>query len=523
MPRPRSPRPSVNVLLDAYTQAHKELEADLDRLLLEVPTSDLSAQYLTDRMRLVEYHIARLRSGYDPETGDPYKVGPIDPETGVPYWQGMIGDAGQNGLAAELGQASYSAGVRIADAVMEGQGFIPPAADFANIHDQAATLIADELTQLTDDNLQRILSVHQGAYRDIQAKTTIAAMTKGEDIRSLAGRMVRDIRAQKLDPFVDAGGRTWSTDAYTRMLARTVATKAARQADENRAAEAGIDLVLITGGIGGASCEVCIEALGQIYSRSGTSEEYPALQDIIDRGFEHPNCGHTASPYIEDSPITDEEIRAIVDEVSEEIDADDLLVEGEGKAEAVKGAPVVTSSDDDLDWADKRKAWLDGLGEDQSYALEQWTQNEFGAIRMGEAEGVSATDDPQYYRKLVDDFHDAVDDAPAYRGLVRRGLADLDEPTLQRFLGGEGIAEFEATSSCTKLGTDVAMKWAESEPGLSGIVLEIESSSGIDITPLNSGEQEVLLGRGSRFERSGEPTLLDEEKRIWLLRLRQTK
>lgn len=334
MPRTLT-RQTVDELLGSYEQAHRELAGELDRLLLEAKGEDVSAKsgWLGNRIAQVEYQIARLRTGRDPVTGEVVFAGP--------GWQGVVGEDGTNGLAAEIAHQSYSAGLRISDDIMAAQGVEAPTPDFANIHEQAAETIAVELTTDTEAHLAGILRKTEGVFRDIQARATVASITKGEDVRQAATRLVNEYReagvqtGPKVSYWSERAGRMVEYDmdsgAYARMLARTVASKAAQQADDLRAAEADIDLVQVVGGVGGATCGTCERAFIQgIYSRSGESEEYPPLSEVLEASppLGHPNCGHKWSPYVEESDATQEELDYLHQKLAEDLGAESLTVEG---------------------------------------------------------------------------------------------------------------------------------------------------------------------------------------------------
>lgn len=307
-------RQAVDALLREYELAHRELAAELDRELAKVGASGGRAAFLRERLKLIEATIAKYRSGIDPLTGEVRLAGP--------GWQGLIGPDGTNGLSAEIAHQSYSSGLVLTDEVLKAQG-APLVPRMASLHTQAATLLAEELTEATDAHLTGVLRSVHDVFREVQAKATIASMTKGENADELIRRLIDDYRAQGITSFPTRRVRKDGTpvsmriEAYSRMLARTVAHKASQQANDNRGAEAGLDLVLIVGGIGTATCETCIKALNPkrkpgedprpIYSRSGTSKVWPPLQPLLDAKppLGHVNCGHLIMPYWEPTGVTD--------------------------------------------------------------------------------------------------------------------------------------------------------------------------------------------------------------------------
>ena len=119
----------------------------------------------------------------------------------------------------------------------------------------------------------------------------------------------RQLSQQIMDRFVKEGvtgisrrdGTTMRIDTYSEMLARSQTLNAAREANINRIQERGNDLVLIS--VHYPCSDLCENYQGRIFSISGESEEYPALDDATEPSEEghlfHWNCRHTMSPYTE--------------------------------------------------------------------------------------------------------------------------------------------------------------------------------------------------------------------------------
>lgn len=118
----------------------------------------------------------------------------------------------------------------------------------------------------------------------------------------------RQLSQQIMDRFVKEGvtgisrkdGSTMRIDTYSEMLARSQTLNAAREANINRIQERGSDLVLISEHY--PCSNLCENYQGRIFSLSGESEEYPALEEATEPSEEghlfHWNCRHTLSPYI---------------------------------------------------------------------------------------------------------------------------------------------------------------------------------------------------------------------------------
>lgn len=143
----------------------------------------------------------------------------------------------------------------------------------------------------------RILRSADDIYRRVIANVTA---------RGLADEFTRRAAAQAaLDMFTDTGitgftdmaGRNWSLTSYAEMACRTAVNSAARQGvfDELRAE--GRDLVIVSGSP--ACCEMCAPWEGEVLSIDGMTPGYPTLAEAEAEGLFHPNCSHTADPFIE--------------------------------------------------------------------------------------------------------------------------------------------------------------------------------------------------------------------------------
>lgn len=143
----------------------------------------------------------------------------------------------------------------------------------------------------------RILRSADDIYRRVIANVTA---------RGLADEFTRRAAAQAaLDMFTDTGitgftdmaGRNWSLTSYAEMACRTAVNSAARQGvfDELRAD--GRDLVIVSGSP--SCCEMCAPWEGEVLSLDGMTPGYPTLGEAEADGLFHPNCSHTADPFIE--------------------------------------------------------------------------------------------------------------------------------------------------------------------------------------------------------------------------------
>ncbi len=91
--------------------------------------------------------------------------------------------------------------------------------------------------------------------------------------------------------FIDKAGKQWNTEAYFKMLGRTVLHNQGREMYIDSMQARGKDLARIT--VSGNSCPACNEWENRIVSVSGTNPDYPALDKAVSRGLFHPNCVHS--------------------------------------------------------------------------------------------------------------------------------------------------------------------------------------------------------------------------------------
>lgn len=155
-------------------------------------------------------------------------------------------------------------------------------------------------------HLQAVNALLSGAYLDfgntmrgyIQGAERILNETLKQQIRSniaverLKGTSIYDIKKLVRKEFedrgftvlLDRGGRQWTLDHYSEMLARTHTMRANNEAVINRAADFGVDIVEVKGT---DPCTMCQEYIGKVFSISGQSNEYPKLME--EPPF-HPRC-----------------------------------------------------------------------------------------------------------------------------------------------------------------------------------------------------------------------------------------
>src|SRR5690625_1152160 len=141
------------------------------------------------------------------------------------------------------------------------------------------------------DKIRRIgILASEAAYRESETLTR----------RQLSQRLMNEFVKEGVTGIARSDGATMRLDTYSEMLARSQTLNASRQGNLNRLQERGNDLVLISEHY--RCSNLCENYQGRIFSLSGESEEYPALEEATEPSEEghlfHWNCRHTLSPYI---------------------------------------------------------------------------------------------------------------------------------------------------------------------------------------------------------------------------------
>lgn len=126
--------------------------------------------------------------------------------------------------------------------------------------------------------------------RQIRAKM-IKGQLKGSAIREIKKEVKEVLSDRGFSVLVDRGGKKWSLNRYSEMLARTHIIKSSNEGAINRAVEKDVDLMEISNHA--TTCNLCADYEGLIYSISGNNEKYPVLDIPIPI---HPNCRHSLIP-----------------------------------------------------------------------------------------------------------------------------------------------------------------------------------------------------------------------------------
>lgn len=214
-------------------------------------------------------------------------------------------DAIQAGTATEVDKAAMDALAKIGAVALEAkkQGAavkdVLPAAI-----DPAIRAIVEQYQASAKDSMnQAMAQLAQNAgqvYADAVSKAALAVMTGAESGQEALVHTIREWSRDGIAGFTDKAGRKWTTEAYANMTIRTSQRRVATDAMFARGDEYGTDLIEVSSHAGARPG--CAPYQGRIYSRSGTSEKYPALDSTSygeAAGLFGINCGHVAYPYWE--------------------------------------------------------------------------------------------------------------------------------------------------------------------------------------------------------------------------------
>lgn len=292
--------------IETLTAVHGELAEDLSRLRAEAGMEAATGTawdvaFTERRLALVAAEIAEV-------SGE------------------VLGEDGEDGLAAQAVDEAYSVGLATNDVAAEAQGVTIPPDDeaFEDLHTVQARAIAQELTDGYEGLYSTILRTEADRYQRIQARATMQGILTGETISDTMLRLLEQFEAEDITGFVDRAGRQWKLENYAANLARTVPMKANRTASLTRTAELGIDLVMVVGGEIATTCVTCDRLDGKILSINGPPDPLPpnyggtlAAAEASHPPLGHNHCIHSYVAWVPDAGPSDEELRKLTEETAE--------------------------------------------------------------------------------------------------------------------------------------------------------------------------------------------------------------
>ncbi len=204
----------------------------------------------------------------------------------------------------------YKKGVRKAIETFKSSGI--PSISYTKHEDmhmwQIETLVRNTNSDLTAANMFVGRSI-----RDNVRQITLDTI---KDAR-LTGRSVNQIRQELKNRYIDnkitsiktKNGRNISLDVYASMVARSVLTETENIAVMEHVKASGHDLVRMSSHA--TTCPICAPLQGRVYSITGDTEGYPAL-DVAFSGVHaniHPNCKHFLIPYFPERDVDKDETK----------------------------------------------------------------------------------------------------------------------------------------------------------------------------------------------------------------------
>lgn len=211
---------------------------------------------------------------------------PADGGTGK--WVGLNKEVAKNAVEGALPPVSASGGT-ITVELLQGAAFMKP--HLAAVNALLGSAYADFGNSMTG-YIKGAENILNDALKR-QIRSTIASgRLEGTAIGDIAKLVKADVKTQGFTVLLDKGGRQWELKRYTEMVTRTHINKAANEGMINRMGDFGVDIVQVSAH--GADDRLCAPEEGEIYSLSGNSKNYPAID-----GHEppyHPNCTHNLIP-----------------------------------------------------------------------------------------------------------------------------------------------------------------------------------------------------------------------------------
>ena len=179
----------------------------------------------------------------------------------------------------------------------------------ANVH------LNPQVGKMLDSDVRAL----RAAVVDVFREASVSAMTADERYRALRDRMLTIGEKPKSWAFIDKSGRKWKPNNYFEMLNRTISANVARDTYDDALVSEGRDLVQIIGGISANSNPACVAWVGRVVSISGTSKDYPPLDDYISEGGFHPNCVHTTRYMSDEFPPQEKILEAQKDKPAPDV------------------------------------------------------------------------------------------------------------------------------------------------------------------------------------------------------------
>jgi hypothetical protein len=212
-------------------------------------------------------------------------------------------DATAEQWAWEVIPRVYGEGVREAlapFAAIRGKQAFQIAPGMIKVHQHAVRVLVDSLLDDLHDAHTYVGRRIRDQWRSAQLEAVLEKTTTGQTIRQAQKGLRQRLADEGLTAFRDSKGREWALDSYANMVVRSVTAESQNAGLLMQLDGMGHDLVQMTEHR--ATCPICSQYEGRVYSRTGKTQGYPVLTDVpgFSEGYEsiHPNCVHRLTPYV---------------------------------------------------------------------------------------------------------------------------------------------------------------------------------------------------------------------------------
>lgn len=147
----------------------------------------------------------------------------------------------------------------------------------------------EQVAMKTDKMIFDHVRILRQISADVLRETSLTGATRREVSKKMLDRAL-DVPGFR---FIDKAGSNWSLKSYFRTLARTELMNAGRATYDDKCADEGFDVMLLS--VSGNPCQKCAPFEGRLFSLSGATPGLPTKADLEASGVFHPNCTHSYS------------------------------------------------------------------------------------------------------------------------------------------------------------------------------------------------------------------------------------
>lgn len=212
-----------------------------------------------------------------------------------------------------------------------------------------------------------LLDQSQQVYRDVVNRTTTNVISGAQTPYQALRQVGREFADKGVPAMIDRAGRRWSTEAYVNMITRTVMNDVANEMQDARFDEYGQDLVEVSSHVGARP--LCEPFQGRIFSRSGTSTQYPPLSETSEgepAGLFGINCGHIKYPYFPGTkrtfdPVAEKENKKAYEEQQKQRYLERQIREAKRREEFFRGVGDTEGANQAKELVKRRQATMRGF------------------------------------------------------------------------------------------------------------------------------------------------------------------